>query len=123
MADENIPPKQVKELRQSLKMSQQEFAQTLGVGVATVSRWETGEARPTGTAAVVIGAALAGATAPLLSSAGAFGAASLGLATSPVGAVTGIAAWGLYRLLKKAFEGDPANEKLAVEQSKKIKKK
>jgi|FLYL01.1.fsa_nt_gi transcriptional regulator with XRE-family HTH domain len=110
----DISPEQIKELRKSLGMSQQEFAQTLGVGVATVSRWETGEAKPTGTAAVVIGAVAAGTAAPLLSSFGALGSASLaagtvGVTLGSAGTVVGLAAWGLYRLLKRAFEGEGPN--------------
>jgi putative zinc finger/helix-turn-helix YgiT family protein len=35
-------PEEIKELRQRLEMSQDEFAHLAGVGVATISRWERG---------------------------------------------------------------------------------
>jgi SNF2 family DNA or RNA helicase len=38
--------KAIKELRQSLGMSQQAFASVLGVSFATVNRWENGKAKP-----------------------------------------------------------------------------
>jgi DNA-binding transcriptional regulator YiaG len=37
---------EIKELRLRLKMSQQAFATKLGVGIATVSRWELGIFKP-----------------------------------------------------------------------------
>ena len=36
----------VKALRQRLGLSQQVFATRLGIGIATVSRWETGKVKP-----------------------------------------------------------------------------
>jgi DNA-binding transcriptional regulator YiaG len=36
----------IKELRNSLGLSQQQFAQKLGVGLMTVSRWERGKSKP-----------------------------------------------------------------------------
>jgi len=41
-----MTPKQIKVLRIKLGLSQQAFSNRLGVGVATVSRWETGKTRP-----------------------------------------------------------------------------
>ena len=43
--------KKVRELRQSLKLSQQAFAQQLGVRQQTVSEWETGVYEPRGASA------------------------------------------------------------------------
>ena len=39
--------KAVKELRDKLIMTQQEFAQLLGVSFASINRWETGANKPT----------------------------------------------------------------------------
>jgi len=36
----------IRELRRNLRMTQEEFAHTLGITVATVNRWENGHARP-----------------------------------------------------------------------------
>lgn len=36
----------IKQLRNQLGLSQQSFAVKLGVGIATVSRWETGKTKP-----------------------------------------------------------------------------
>jgi transcriptional regulator with XRE-family HTH domain len=44
----------IQQFRKDKGLSQQELATILGVGVATVSRWETGQASVTGTAAVVL---------------------------------------------------------------------
>ena len=44
----------IQQFRKEKELSQQELATILGVGVATVSRWETGQANVTGTAAVVL---------------------------------------------------------------------
>ena len=41
--------KDIKKLRQSLKLTQSKFAAKLKVDVLTVSRWERGENRPTRT--------------------------------------------------------------------------
>jgi len=41
---------QVKAIRQGLGLSQEQFAQTLGVSYTTVNRWERGHTQPTGTA-------------------------------------------------------------------------
>jgi transcriptional regulator with XRE-family HTH domain len=64
-----ITPEAILHFRKQQGLSQQALASILGVGVATVSRWETGQASVTGTAAVilhtVITAAHAGLTAEL----------------------------------------------------------
>ena len=44
----------IQQFRKEKGLSQQELATILGVGVATVSRWETGQAKVTGTAAIVL---------------------------------------------------------------------
>jgi transcriptional regulator with XRE-family HTH domain len=50
----DLNPKVIKSLRQSLSLSQQELASVLGIGVATVSRWERGTVVPSGTAALIL---------------------------------------------------------------------
>ena len=36
----------IRDLRHNLRMTQEELAQTLGITVATVNRWENGHAKP-----------------------------------------------------------------------------
>ena len=43
-----IEPADITDLRKSLKLTQQEFAQLFGVHHMTASKWERGELRPTG---------------------------------------------------------------------------
>lgn len=43
-----IEPGDITDLRKSLKLTQQEFAQLLGVHHMTASKWERGELKPTG---------------------------------------------------------------------------
>ncbi len=38
--------KEIKELRKSLKMTQQKFADKIGVDRVTVARWETAQKKP-----------------------------------------------------------------------------
>ena len=49
-----LTPEAIQQFRQQKGWSQQELASVLGVGVATVSRWENGQAHVTGTAAVIL---------------------------------------------------------------------
>lgn len=49
-----LTPAAIQQFRKTRGLSQQELATILGVGVATISRWETGQASVTGTAAVVL---------------------------------------------------------------------
>jgi transcriptional regulator with XRE-family HTH domain len=49
-----LTPEAIQQFRKERRLSQQELAAILGVGVATVSRWETGQASVTGTAAIVL---------------------------------------------------------------------
>lgn len=39
-------PKEIKRIRQRSFLTQQEFANALGVAFSTVNRWETGRAKP-----------------------------------------------------------------------------
>ena len=45
MAEADVP-EEIKKLRESLGMTQEEFARELGVSFSTVSRWETGRGQP-----------------------------------------------------------------------------
>jgi DNA-binding transcriptional regulator YiaG len=49
-----LTPEAIQQFRRERGLSQQQLAAILGVGVATVSRWETGQANVTGTAAVIL---------------------------------------------------------------------
>ena len=84
-----IDPKHIAELRKRTGMSQKDLAARLGVDPTTVTRWEQGDAKPTGTAAVILKAAI---TATVMGVAG----ASLLLACLP--------AFGVYQMLKGVFE-------------------
>lgn len=39
-------PEKIKDLRKRLNLSQEEFAQKLGVSFTSVNRWENGQAKP-----------------------------------------------------------------------------
>jgi transcriptional regulator with XRE-family HTH domain len=89
----------IKELRKLKNWSQEQLAKILGVSTSTVIRWEHGDAKPTGTAAAVLVALLAGLTGPM--ALGAF------MTLGPLA----VSAYGIYRLLKDVFEpggNDPA---------------
>jgi transcriptional regulator with XRE-family HTH domain len=49
-----LTPQALQQFRKERGLSQQQLASMLGVGVTTISRWETGQANVTGTAAVVL---------------------------------------------------------------------
>jgi transcriptional regulator with XRE-family HTH domain len=49
-----LTPEAIQQFRKERGLSQQQLASMLGVGVTTISRWETGQAHVTGTAAVVL---------------------------------------------------------------------
>jgi putative transcriptional regulator len=46
--------KQVKDLRDSLELTQEEFATAIGVSRSLVNHWETGRRKPTGPAAILL---------------------------------------------------------------------
>lgn len=41
-----MTPQEIKELRRSLKMTQQTFAEKVGVSITTVASWENGKHSP-----------------------------------------------------------------------------
>ncbi len=84
-----IPSEAIKKFRESKGLSQQQFASMLNVGVASLSRWENGAKKPTGTAAAVL--------AVLIGGSGVAGLTGLGLTGS---------GYAIYRLLKDRFEGE-----------------
>ncbi len=47
---EPLEPNQIKEIRESSRVSQAVFAAALNTSVSTVQKWEIGQKRPTGTA-------------------------------------------------------------------------
>ena len=47
---EPLEPNQIKQIRESSRVSQAVFAAALNTSVSTVQKWEIGQKRPTGTA-------------------------------------------------------------------------
>jgi transcriptional regulator with XRE-family HTH domain len=89
----------IKEIRAKRSLSQERLAKLLGVSTSTVIRWEQGTAKPTGTAATILLAMLAG---PLMMPLGIAAVADLG--------PWALSAYGIYRVLKDVFEGDPTSD-------------
>jgi transcriptional regulator with XRE-family HTH domain len=81
----NITPEAIKGFRQQKKLSQQQLASILNVGVGTISRWENGLKPPSGTAAAVLESLLSHGPA------------------NGVGPVA--SGYSIYVLLKERFEG------------------
>ena len=97
MADMEYPeltPEAIKQFRKEGGMSQQDLATVLGVGIATIKRWDKGEIKPSGTAAAILNTLIAASLGkPIESDAGAV----------PAGVPV---AKAIYQLLKKVFEGE-----------------
>jgi len=97
----DLDPADIEAFRKARGLSQQELASMLGVGVATINRWENGKAEPTGTAAAVLRAVIAGAAA------GSFplGMAGLAAGAASFGGLPGVLGGGyaVYRLLRETF--------------------
>lgn len=45
-SSERMTPERIRECRETLGLSKQEFATKLGISLATVYRWENGETKP-----------------------------------------------------------------------------
>lgn len=45
-SNNDVLPKHLKSIRQQLGLSQEEFAQKLGVSFTSVNRWENGQTKP-----------------------------------------------------------------------------
>lgn len=88
-------PTNIVELRKRTGMSQKDLAARLGVDPTTVMRWEQSDAKPTGTAAVVLKAAIA--------------ATVMGVAGAPL-LLACLPAFGIYQMLRKVFEEDERTE-------------
>jgi DNA-binding transcriptional regulator YiaG len=43
---EELTPKRIRRIREKLGLTQEQFAQTIGVSFATVNRWERGHTKP-----------------------------------------------------------------------------
>jgi transcriptional regulator with XRE-family HTH domain len=78
----------IKHWRKKLGLSQQDLAQILNVGVATISRWENDGCEPTGTAGAILATLTSDKNRTELVVSAAIGGAET-----------------LYRLLKDHFEG------------------
>jgi transcriptional regulator with XRE-family HTH domain len=87
----------IKTLRKKWDLSQQELATLLGVGIATVSRWERGTP-PTGTAAAVLRVVIASSVFGLRGT-----------------SMTGGTGYAIYCMLKEVFERDQDNTHLSLE--------
>ena len=81
-----LTPGVIRKFREENDLSQQELAHILGVGLATVSRWERGTP-PTGTAAVILRTVIFTPPGELVAP-----------ALSP--------GYAIYKLLKEVFEPD-----------------
>ncbi len=97
----DLNPNDIANFRKARGLSQQELASMLGVGVATINRWENGKAEPTGTAAAVLKAVIAGAAAGSLP----LGMVGLTAGTALFGGLPGVLGGGyaVYRLLRETF--------------------
>ena len=54
-----LTPKTIKNFRKESELSQQNLASILGVGIATIKRWEKGDIAPSGTAAAILNTVIA----------------------------------------------------------------
>jgi transcriptional regulator with XRE-family HTH domain len=97
--DPGIDGDEIRSFRRANNLNQQELAGILNVGITTVSRWETGDSRPTGTARAVLATLLTSGPVERLTYLGRGSATAEGLIGS---------GYALYTLLKRRFEGDDA---------------
>jgi len=83
---------EVKQIRNDLKMSQEDFARALNVSYTTVNRWENGKAQPTGPVVQLLRAFQRASNKPDI------------LEIIAQAALIGGTAYLLYKLLEAAFE-------------------
>ena len=57
-----LSPESIKKFREERGLSQQALATLLNIGSKSVSRWETGQAEPSGTAAAILSVLISGIT-------------------------------------------------------------
>ena len=94
MEYQELTPEAIKIFRAEGGMSQRDLASALGVGIATIKRWEKGDIKPSGTAAAILNTLIAAAAGkPITTDAG----------SVPAGVPV---AEAIYQLLKKVFEGE-----------------
>ena len=87
-----LTPKAIKDFREAGELSQRDLAQILGVGIATIKRWERGNITPSGTAAAILNTVIAASLGkPIQTDAG----------TIPAGAAV---AKAVYELLRNVFD-------------------
>ena len=86
-----LTPESIRRFRVEKGLSQQALATILNVGMISVSRWETGASKPSGTAAAVLATLISGVTR-----------------YEELGSVGPLASgYAIHQLLKGHFEGDP----------------
>jgi transcriptional regulator with XRE-family HTH domain len=85
-----LSPESIRRFREERNLSQQELATLLNIGSKSVSRWETGKAEPSGTAAAVLSVLISGITRHE--------------EVGPVGPLA--SGYAIYRLLRSHFEDD-----------------
>ena len=90
MKREVLTPESIKRLRTERGLSQQHLATLLNVGVVSVSRWETGQTKPIGTAEAVLATPVSGVTRQE--------------DLAPVGPLA--SGYAIHKLLKSHFEND-----------------
>jgi DNA-binding transcriptional regulator YiaG len=102
----------IRKFREDKNLTQQQFAQLLGIGVATVNRWERNLAKPSGTAEAILKTLIApAATSAALIGGGTLAGAGMasGVASIVVGpiGVAGIASYAIYQMLREIFDRKP----------------
>ena len=117
--EQPLAPESIKRWRESRGITQQQLADMLRVGVASIIRWEKGSAEPSGSAAAILEALITsrdpekdatrkemvakfGKTAGI---AGVIGVAGLPLAGM------GLASYGIFKLLKETWEPESKDKK------------
>ena len=90
MKEQVLTSESIRRLRKERGLSQQDLATILNVGVISVSRWETGQTKPIGTAAAILATLVSGITRRE--------------DLAPVGPLA--SGYAIHRLLKNHFEQD-----------------
>lgn len=98
-----LTPENIKKWREENNLTQQQVAELLGIGVATVARWEAGTAKPTGTASTVLTTVITGSKFK----------GNLLQALPLIGGSL-VAGYAIYKLLSQVF--DSKNNKIKKEE-------
>lgn len=92
MEYKELTPEAIKNFRKAGGFSQRDLASILGVGIATIKRWEKGDIAPSGTAAAILNTVIAASLGkPIKTDVG----------TIPAGVAVSEA---IYQLLKNIFD-------------------